>query len=55
MVLPLVVLAVGQTTALMLAGLTVTFLAGCVLWVVAIWLNVRGARSFTRDRMAARL
>ena len=54
-VLPLVVLAVGQTTALMLAGLTVTFLAGCVLWVVAIWLNVRGARSFTRDRMAARL
>ena len=42
-------------TALMLAGLKVTFLAGCVLWVIAIWLNVRGARSFTRDNMAARL
>ncbi len=54
-VLPLVILAVGQTTALMLAGLGPTFAAGCVLWVVAIWLNIRGARNFTRDAMAARL
>jgi len=54
-VLPLVILAVGQTTALMLAGLWPTFLAGAALWVVAIWLNVRGERSFTRDAMAARL
>ena len=54
-VLPLVILAVAQTTALLLAGLWPTFLAGCVVWAVAIWLNVRGARSFTRDRMAARL
>lgn len=54
-VLPLVVLAVGQTTALMLAGLQATFIAGCIIWVIAIWLNVRGARSFTRDNMAARL
>ena len=54
-VLPLVVLAVGQTTALLLAGLTPTIIAGAVIWVIAIWLNVRGARAFTRDRMAARL
>ncbi|WP_421121460.1 ABC transporter permease subunit [Aquihabitans daechungensis] len=54
-VLPLVILAVGQTTALMLAGLWPTFLAGAVLWVVAIWLNIRGSRNFTRDAMAARL
>ncbi len=54
-VLPLVILAVGQTTALMLAGLMPTFLAGLALWVVAIWLNVRGSRNFTRDAMAARL
>ncbi|MCU1371546.1 MAG: hypothetical protein JWO77_2740 [Ilumatobacteraceae bacterium] len=54
-VLPLVVLAVAQTTALMLSGIRLTFLAGCAIWVVAIWLNVRGARAFTRDRMAARL
>ena len=54
-VLPLVILAVGQTTALMLAGLKATIIAGFVVWVIAIWLNVRGARGFTRDRMAARL
>ena len=54
-VLPLVILAVAQTTALLLAGIWPTFLAGCVVWAIAIWLNVRGARSFTRDRMAARL
>ena len=54
-VLPLVILAVGQTTALLLAGVVITFLAGLVLWIIAIWLNVRGARAFTRDRMAARL
>ena len=53
--LPLVILAVGQTTALMLAGLWPTFVAGAVLWVIAIWLNVRGSRNFTRDAMAARL
>jgi len=54
-VLPLVILAVAQTTALLLAGIWPTFIAGAVVWVIAIWLNVRGARSFTRDRMAARL
>jgi len=54
-VLPMVVLAVAQTTALMLAGLTVTVIAGAVIWAVAVWLNVRGARIFTRDAMASRL
>lgn len=54
-VLPMVILAVAQTTALLLAGFWPTFIAGGVVWLIAIWLNVRGARSFTRDRMAARL
>ena len=54
-VLPLVVLAVAQTTALLLAGMVPTLIAGLVVWAIAIWLNVRGARAFTRDRMAARL
>lgn len=54
-VLPLVILAVGQTTGLMLAGATTTFVAGAVIWAVAIFLNVRGARAFTRERMATRL
>jgi len=54
-VLPLVILAVGQTTGLLLAGATVTFGVGAAIWVLAIWLNVRGARAFTRDKMASRL
>lgn len=54
-VLPLVIAAVGQTTGLMLAGALPTFLAGVAIWAVAIFLNVRGARSFTRERMATRL
>jgi ABC-type Na+ efflux pump permease subunit len=54
-VLPLVILAVGQTAALLLAGLQATFITGAVIWAIAIWLNVRGARSFTREGMAARL
>lgn len=54
-VLPLVILAVSQTTALLLAGPLITFLAGALMWTAAIILNVRGARSFVRNRMAARL
>ncbi len=54
-VLPLVILAVGQTTSILLQGPVAAFAAGVVIWAVAITLNVRGARSFTRDRMAARL
>lgn len=54
-VLPLVILAVGQTAALLLAGIQATLIAGAILWAIAIYLNVRGAKSFTRDRMAARL
>ena len=54
-VLPLVILAVGQTTGLLLAGPGLALAAGAIVWVIAIVLNVRGARAFTRDRMAPRL
>lgn len=54
-VLPLVILAVSQTTALLLAGPLITFVAGALMWAAAIALNARGSRSFVRDRMAARL
>lgn len=54
-VLPLVILAVSQTTALLLRGPLLTFFAGLAMWVVAISLNVRGARAYGRDHMAARL
>jgi hypothetical protein len=54
-VLPLVVLAVGQTTTLLLSSVTTSLIVGGVIWAIAAWLNVRGAQQFTRDRMAARL
>ena len=54
-VLPLVMLAVGQTTGLLLTGVATAVLAGAAVWGVAIFLNVRGAKAFTRDRMGTRL
>jgi ABC-2 type transport system permease protein len=54
-VLPLVMLAVGQTTGLLLTGPLVAVLAGAGVWAIAAILNIRGARAFTRDRMATRL
>ncbi|HEY4376201.1 MAG TPA: ABC transporter permease subunit [Acidimicrobiales bacterium] len=54
-VLPLIILAVGQTTGLLLAGPLVSIGVGAVIWVIAIFLNVRGMQTFTRNRMASRL
>ena len=54
-VLPFVVAAVGQTTGLLLAGSMVTFIAGAIVWAIAIFLNVRGMRIYRRDKMATRL
>lgn len=54
-VLPFVVLAVGQTTGLLLAGPVVTLVVGAVVWVVAALLNVRGMQLYRRNSMAARL
>jgi ABC-type transport system involved in cytochrome c biogenesis permease component len=54
-VLPLVILAVGQTTYLLLSPPIVAITVGAVVWAIAIWLNLRGAQSFTRERMASRL
>ena len=54
-ILPLVIGVVGQTSTLLLADLWITVVVGAVIWAIALWLNVRGARRFTRDRLAARL
>ncbi|MBX3314423.1 MAG: ABC transporter permease [Actinobacteria bacterium] len=54
-VLPLVMLAVGQTTGLLLTGPIVSIVAGAVVWAIAAFLNLRGAKAFTRDRMGSRL
>jgi ABC-type Na+ efflux pump permease subunit len=52
-VLPLIFLAVGQSTGLLLVTLPVALAIGAVIWVIALSLLARGAARFTRDRMAA--
>jgi ABC-type Na+ efflux pump permease subunit len=54
-ILPLIFLAVGQSTGLLLVDLPIAIGVGALLWVIAIALTVRGARRFTRDQLAAKL
>lgn len=54
-ILPLVLAVVGQTSTLLLAQMWVSILVGTVAWIIAIWLNVRGSRRFTRDALSTRL
>ena len=54
-ILPLIFLAVGQATGLLLVDLEIAVAAGAVIWVVAVALIVRGASRFTRDQLAARM
>ena len=52
-ILPLIFLAVGQSTGLLLVTLPIAVGAGALVWLVALVLATGGARRFTRDRMAA--
>jgi hypothetical protein len=54
-ILPLIFLAVGQSTGLLLVTVPVALGIGAAVWAVALWLVSRGAARFTRDRIAARL
>ena len=54
-ILPLIFLAVGQATGLLLVDITIAIAVGAVVWAVAVWLAARGARRFTRDQLATRL
>ena len=54
-ILPLIFIAVGQSSGLLLAPIEVSIIAGFVLWVVALLLIRGGARRFTRDQLAARV
>jgi len=51
-ILPLVFLAVGQSTGLLLVDAPLALAIGGVIWVIALTLVVRGAARFTRDRVA---
>jgi hypothetical protein len=54
-ILPLIFLAVGQSSGLLLVPLEVSIAVGGVLWFVAVLLIRGGAKRFTRDQLAARL
>lgn len=54
-VLPLIFLAVAQSSGLLLLDLPIAIAVGAVIWAIAIFLTVRGARRFTRDELATRI
>lgn len=54
-VLPLVFLAVGQSTALLLVPVLSSVLFGLVVWVIGLVVLKRGARKFARDTLATKI
>ncbi len=54
-ILPLIFLAVGQSSGLLLVPLPIAAVVGGLIWLVALWLVRGGARRFTRDQLAARV
>lgn len=52
-ILPLIFLAVGQATGLLLVDLALAIAIGAGVWVVGLLLVWRGAVKFTRDRIAS--
>ncbi len=51
-ILPLIFLAVGQATGLLLVDLSVALAIGAAIWVIGLLLVWRGATRFTRNRIA---
>jgi ABC-2 type transport system permease protein len=54
-ILPLIVLAFGQSTGLLFVPAHIALIIGAFVWAIALWLVRSGAHRFTRDRIAARL
>ncbi|MEM9463961.1 MAG: ABC transporter permease subunit [Actinomycetota bacterium] len=52
-ILPLIFIAVGQSTGILLVSLQIALAIGAVIWVIALFLVWRGSRHFSRDRIAA--
>jgi ABC-2 type transport system permease protein len=51
-ILPLIFLAMGQATGLLLVDLPIAVGIGAFVWLIAVWLIARGAQRFTRDRLS---
>ena len=54
-IMPLILVSVGQTSGLLMMAPYWIFIAGFVVWIVALSLIAGGLRRFTRDRVAARM
>ena len=54
-ILPLIFLAVGQSTGLLLVSLPVAVAIGAVIWVLALVLLRGGVKRFTRDALVAQV
>lgn len=54
-ILPLIFIAVGQSSGLLLVPLPVAAIIGGLIWLIALWLVRGGAKRFTRDQLAARV
>ena len=54
-ILPLIFLAVGQSSGLLLVDLPVALAIGAAMWVLALYLAWGGARRFKRDNLASRV
>ena len=54
-ILPLIFVAVGQSSGLLLVPLEIAIAIGGLIWVIALLLIRGGAKRFTRDQLAARV
>jgi ABC-type Na+ efflux pump permease subunit len=54
-ILPLIFLAVGQSTGLLLVTMPVALAIGAVVWVIALLLLRGGVKRFTRDALVAQV
>lgn len=54
-ILPLIFLAVGQSTGLLLVDLPIAIGIGAVVWVIALYLLRGGIKRFTRDALVAQV
>ena len=54
-ILPLIFLAVGQSTGLLLVSLPIAGAIGAVIWVIALLLLRGGVKRFTRDALVAQV
>ena len=55
LVLPVVILMIGQITGLFFLGVGLTLIVGLLVWLAGLWLVWIGARTFSRDQMISRI